>query len=244
MLEEAYEAVEAMSLGTAGASLQEELGDVLLQVVLNAQLAQDTESFTIENVIDSINAKMRRRHPHVFKPTGHKVTEESIRQSWESIKLEEKASQGNSSTKLASQLATIAKSFPATIQAQKIGRLTEKLNFDWSDPREVLDQVQSELDEVREAMLPANKENPEYIAAVAEEIGDVYFSLAQLCRHLGLDSEVVALNANAKFNRRLTKLETLALAQGIPIDQATPEVREEWWAQVKRQEKSSLKTER
>lgn len=253
MLEEAYEAVEAMSLGgkKAGNLIQEELGDVLLQVVLNAQIAQDEKTFTIEGVIDSINQKMRRRHPHVFEPSGSVVTDQSIKQSWETIKQQEKAQESKYRTKLTAQLATIAKSFPATIQAQKIGRLTEKINFDWSHPSEVLNQVQSELDEVKEALHRASPTQilqeshaiqepqppPEYLDAVAEEIGDVYFSLAQLCRHLGLDSEVVALKANTKFTTRLTKLETLALSQGTTIEQATRKAREEWWTQVKREEK-------
>lgn len=252
MIEEAYEAVEAMGADfsqspEAASHLAEELGDVLLQVVLNAQIAKDTGLFSMDDVIRTINDKMRRRHPHVFseqREARESLSEESIRTKWEQIK-EQEGKGSKSGSRLVEQIATISKSFPSTIQAQKIGRIAEKSNFDWDKPEQVLKQLRDEIDEVVEAMETGKKqigadltqENLGHLLSVkdkiAEEIGDVYFTLAQLCRHLGLDSEIVATMGNQKFCRRFKQMESLAQAEGASIDALSASDRERLWAQVK-----------
>ena len=247
-----YEAVEAMghdlsSSPEASRHLAEELGDVLLQVVLNAQVAKDTTHFTIEDVIRGINDKMRRRHPHVFASgllSREAITEESIRIHWQNEK-EREGKGAFPASKLGEQLATVSKSFPATIQAQKIGRLAEKVDFDWETPAQVLKQLQEEVGEVAQAMEESEKKTGAPLcqenlapfhsenAKIAEEIGDVYFTLAQLCRHLGYDSEVVASMGNKKFSRRFRKMEEFARDEGRSFGDLSSGDRERLWAQVK-----------
>jgi MazG family protein len=257
MLEEAYEAVDAMSgdfLSNPHDAhhLAEELGDVLLQVVLNAQVAKDANFFSIEDVIQMVNQKMRRRHPHVFaekNQTEEPVSEKAIRAKWEQIKeLEGKVPKAGS--RLSEQLSTISKGFPSTTKAQKIGRIAEKMHFDWDKPVNVLHQLKNEIVEVTEAFEDAKnqlgtdllQENLSHVPAaidkIAEEIGDVYFTLAQLCRHLCLDSEIAATTGNRKFTRRFLQMEELALQEGLSINMLSLQDRERLWAQVKINEAS------
>ena len=235
MLEEAYEAVEVM-VGDRPAELCEELGDVLLQVVLNAQVALDAKTFTLVDVIAGINAKMRRRHPHVFADTaGAVVTAASVHLKWEEIKAAEKATLADTPNSLgevpaASGLfaAALGKQ-PATAQALKIGKIAAKVRFDWDNTAEVWSQVRSEVEE-----LAAELDHPTPDRAkIAEELGDLYFSLAQLSRHLDLDPEIVALDANRKFLRRFTLLEALAAEQKVALTTATRVQLEDLWRQVK-----------
>lgn len=231
MIEEAYEASDAMADGDAK-EIQGELGDVLLQVVLNAQLALDAKTFSLVDVIQGIDEKMRRRHPHVFAADGGKdaVTSGQVRQTWDVIKAEEKAT-GKAKPKEGA-FAEAEKVHPATLQAQKIGKIAQKIRFDWHDPAEVFAQVRSEIDEVHAELVAAKRSK----AKLAEEIGDVYFSLAQLCRHLDLDPEVVALDANRKFLRRFKRLEELAQKKGKAVAASSREELEALWQAVKQQE--------
>ena len=234
MIEEAYEASEAMASDDA-VEIQGELGDVLLQVVLNAQLAKDDERFSIVEVIKGIDDKMRRRHPHVFGPKGEASADEGIsvaevRSNWDVIKAEEKAKAGK--TKAKGAFADAEKKQPASLQAEKIGKIAEKIRFDWDSPDEVFAQVRSEVDEVA-AELAKKKRSK---AKLAEEIGDLYFSLTQLCRHLELDPEIVAVDANRKFLRRFARLEEIAGKRKLPLAKAKREELEALWKAVKREE--------
>lgn len=230
MIEEAYEAAEAMASGDASA-IRDELGDVLLQVVLNSQVAKDSGHFDVVDVIESINAKMLRRHPHVFgdddaKAAGH------VPGKWEAIKAAEKATAGASP---AGVFAEAAKVQPASRQALKIGKIAGKIRFDWDSPQEVFAQVRSEVDELAAELTTSALDK----IKVAEEIGDVMFSLVQLCRHLELDPEVTALDANRKFLRRFAALECLANERRIDATKAPRHVLEELWKDVKRRENKS-----
>lgn len=233
MIEEAYEAAEAMVMGDTPA-IREELGDVLLQVVLNSQIAHDEKTFSIVDVIQGINAKMRRRHPHVFgtdaeKESLNNLTSDGVRSNWEVIKANEKAESGAAPR---SFFADAEGKGPATLQAQKIGKIAAKVRFDWETPSEVFAQVRSEVDEVEHEMKHGmDKEK------LAEEIGDLYFSLAQLCRHLDLDPELVSIDANRKFLRRFSVLEGIAKAQGKDVTKATRDELEQLWRDVKKTEK-------
>ncbi len=217
MLEEAYEAADAMSAGDPRA-ICDELGDVLLQVVLNAQIASDEETFTLEDVIRGIDEKMVRRHPHVFGGAAGK---------WEEIKAAEKKALP---PKAAGTFAEAEKKSPASAQAVKIGKIAKTIKFDWDHPTEVLAQLKSELVE-----LEAEFARKEFDAAkTAAELGDVYFSLAQLCRHLDLDPETVAMDGNKKFLRRFEKLEGIAGAKGKVVAAMARDELEALWAEAKK----------
>jgi MazG family protein len=229
MLEEAYEAAEAM-LGTDEAHILEELGDVLLQVVLNAQLAHDAQAGDIRDVIRGINAKMIRRHPHVFARGDVAIGSEQVKQNWELIKAQEKPSQ---------QVATsyfhdVRKVRPALTQAFKIGKKARAINFDWLTSAEVVAQLRSELHELDEELQSASPDQ----ARVRQELGDVFFSLAQLSRHLGFEPEDIAQEGNLKFLRRFERLEKLAAGQGHDVRSLSREELEALWVLAKKTEKN------
>jgi nucleoside triphosphate diphosphatase len=229
MIEEAYEAAEAMS-GTDLNDIRDELGDVLLQVILNAQIASDNAGFSIVDVIRSINQKMLRRHPHVFSPDKDSITTEQVRGNWEKIKAEEKLTRATAPEAV---FAGSEKKQPASLQALHIGKVAAKINFDWDTPAEVFAQLKSEIAEVEKEM-QARKVDP---AKVSEEIGDVFFSLGQLCRHLKLDPETVAMDGNRKFLRRFSSLESIAAAEGVDVKKAARDDLEKLWMRAKNSEK-------
>jgi len=235
MVEEAYEASDAMAADDP-AAIQDELGDVLLQVVLNAQVARDCGQFQVADVIRGIDAKMRRRHPHVFggaTERGQVKTAGDVRQAWDVIKAAEKAEKATVAGEVESGLfADAEKRSPATLQALKIGKIAGKVRFDWDSADEVFVQLVSEVDELRAELTSARRDE----VKTAAEIGDVYFSLAQLCRHLGLDPEIVARDGNRKFLRRFAQLEQLAAARGVDVQTASRNQLEALWQDVKRQE--------
>ncbi len=230
MLEEAYEACAVMGsdqVKSRGSELLDELGDVLLQVVLNAQLAKDEGMFTINDVVRNIDEKMRRRHPHVF---GHLASEEltvaEIHKNWDAIKADERKKIGV--TDEPGIFQKVAKGqFPATLQALAIGKKAKEIAFDWDKPSEVLTQFQSEVSELAAAV---DEGDPK---AISDELGDVYFSLAQLCRHLGVDPEAVAQQGNLKFLERFAKMESIACEAKIDILKTTRDEKEALWLKAK-----------
>lgn len=232
MIEEAYEAVNAMASGDSK-TICEELGDVLLQVVLNAQVATDSNQFTIGNVVEAIEQKMRRRHPHVFESKSDVDTPEKVREQWKKIKAKEKKPM--STHELLGQVKECVTScYPSTRQAYEIGKLSRKVNFDWQSAKAVFEKLESELDELRRAL-----EVGDYAptSEVYSELGDLYFSAAQLCRHLGLDPEMVAIDGNRKFVGRFRQLAKQAKREGVDLMSATPSQMESLWGQVKQQER-------
>jgi len=227
MIEEAYEAADALG-GDNADEKADELGDVLLQVVLNAQVAKDEGSFDILDVINKITAKMIRRHPHVFGNEQER-SERSIAEvktKWQEIKNLERGSK----PKEKGIFHAAKKVNPSTTQSLKIGKIASQNNFDWDDPREVLDQLISEMEEVKEAFedVKTNK------AHVIEELGDVYFTVSQLCRHLGADPEVVSRDANFKFLGRFEKVEKIAQSKGVEVKNASKKELESFWNEAKK----------
>jgi len=236
MIEEAYEAVDVMEPADP-VKLQEELGDVLLQVVLNAQLAKDAGTFTIKDVIEGLDAKMRRRHPHVFGDSANPSSKTSrektaIRAKWDEVKAAEKANQKSKSNadvffKLKSGNMT-----PASRLAVAIGKIAKKIDFDWPEAQDVLRQLESEVSELKSDILnAATKES------IAAEMGDVYFCLSQLCRHLDLDPELCAVDGNKKFLNRFAVLEEIARKKNIDVNQAGTTILEKLWQEAKQLEK-------
>ena len=221
MIEEAYEAADVMDPARPD-KMREELGDVLLQVVLNSQLALDAGTFNISDVISGLDAKMRRRHPHVFGESESNYTPQhqdksKIRAKWEEIKSKENAASGEAKSGVFASIKA-GQVTPASRHAVAIGKIARRIAFDWSDPQEVLRQVESEIAELRHEII--NSKNP---AKIHEEMGDVFFSLGQLCRHLEIDPEICAIDGNKKFLTRFESLERLAIDEGIDIESAGTE---------------------
>ena len=248
MIEEAYEAVDVMEPADP-VKLQEELGDVLLQVVLNAQLAKDAGTFTIKDVIEGLDSKMRRRHPHVFgdseNPSAKTSREKTaIRAKWDEVKAAEKLTEKltEKSTGKASQKSKpdagvfsnlkSGKITPASRLAVTIGKIAKKIDFDWSEAQDVLQQLESEVSELKSDI--SNAATKESIAA---EMGDVYFCLSQLCRHLDLDPELCAIDGNKKFLNRFAALEEIARKKNIDVNQAGTTTLEKLWQEAKQLEK-------
>lgn len=226
MLEEAYEAVAAIESGD-DAELAGELGDVLLQVVLHAQIATDEERFTIDDVIAGITAKIRRRHPHVF---GDAVadTPAEVHARWDEIKRAEKA--GGEQSEEQGLLGDIPASLPALMRAQKISRRVVGVGFEWETLEDVWTKFHEEVDELK-ATEPGSPE-------AAEEIGDILFTLVNVARKQGIDAEEALRSACDKFTLRWRDMERAAADAGRDIAAHSLEEMEDLWRSAKERERS------
>lgn len=196
LIEEAYEVLEAIDEGDDN-HLKEELGDLFLQVVFHAQVAQDGGRFAIEDIAKDISDKLVRRHPHVF---GELIVTDSgtVLKNWEEIKKAEKASKGIVHK---SVLQSISRALPALYEAGKVSKKAAKLGFDWEKPTDVFGKIDEELAETRKAIKSGKKE------AIEDELGDVLFTVANLCRKLGVNPEIALKGATQKFRTRFAKME-------------------------------------
>ena len=194
MLEEAYEAVDAIDDGDV-ANLREELGDVLLQVVLHAQIAKDNNEFDIEDVAKELSDKLIHRHPHVFG-NAHVDSADDVVTNWDKLKKEEK-------TYRKSILDGISKSQSALMSAQKISKKVVKVGFEWENVESLKDCIKSEYKEFEEAVETGDKEKME------DEMGDIFFATVNLARWYKIDAEQALLGANKKFTKRFKKMEEL-----------------------------------
>ncbi len=194
MLEEAYEAVDAIDDGDV-ANLREELGDVLLQVVLHAQIAKDNNEFDIEDVAKELSDKLIHRHPHVFG-NAHVNSADDVVTNWDKLKKEEK-------TYRKSILDGISKSQSALMSAQKISKKVVKVGFEWENVESLKDCIKSEYKEFEEAVETGDKEKME------DEMGDIFFATVNLARWYKIDAEQALLGANKKFTKRFKKMEEL-----------------------------------
>lgn len=234
MIEEAYEAVDAIESGDVQ-HLREELGDVLLQVVLQSQIAADAGEFDIDDVCRDINAKMIRRHPHIFGAADASTPEE-VEQLWSQVKLKEKEAQagdGSADSQPESLLDSVPKSFPALMQAQKISRKAVACGFEWNTVQDVWDQVRSEIGEFNAAETPAQREL---------EFGDILFSLVNVARKEGIDAETALRRSNGKFRHRWSFIEGAAWAQGKTPEDLTTDELQQLWDQAKQQERGAETT--
>ena len=195
MLEEAYEAVDAMDSGDMK-HLKEELGDVLLQVLLHAQIADDEGEFNLDDVAKGLNEKLIHRHPHVFGNTKVNSTQDII-DNWDKLKKEEKPDRK-------SAMDGISKSQSALMSAQKISKRAVKQRFEWPDENSLYECIHSEFEEFKDAVKEGNKDHME------EEMGDILFAIVNLARWNSIDAEQALLKANKKFIARFRKMEELA----------------------------------
>ncbi len=216
MIEEAYEAVDAIDEKDP-AHLREELGDVLLQVLLHSQIASETGEFDIEDVAKELKDKLIHRHPHVFGNT-HVSCADDVVVNWDKLKQEEK-------TERKSQMDGISKAQSALMSAQKISKRAVKVGFEWDKVETLWDCVNSELSEFKEACDEKNQEHME------EEMGDILFAVVNLARWHKLDAEQCLITANNKFMKRFRKMEELAVK---PLTEYTFEEFDKLWRSAKK----------
>jgi tetrapyrrole methylase family protein/MazG family protein len=223
-IEETYEVVEAIASGDP-ALLEDELGDLLLQVFLHAAIAAEAGEFTLADVAHTITEKMVRRHPHVF---GTVVVEDAahVARNWDQIKAAEKSGAGGDD-RAAGLLDGVPASLPALAYAAELGRKAAKVHFDWPDVAGVWAKVDEELAELRGEP-----------SAAFEELGDVLFAVAQLARHLGVDAEGALRAAGAKFRRRFGEVERLAAERGVDLSSAGLDVLDTLWDEAKLRERA------
>jgi len=221
MVEEAYEAVHAIESDDVP-EIREELGDVLLQVVLQAQIAADAGEFTIDDVVAAIHAKIVRRHPHVFGEDTALSASEGLAK-WDSIKAAERAQ------KQQGLLDTVPHTLPALMLAQAISRKAVSAGFEWDSLEGVWAKVHEELDELK-AEQPGSPE-------AAEEIGDLLFTIVNLARKQGIDAETALRKTCDKFRSRWSAMEKAAAETGVPLESLGLDAQEALWQAAKRTEK-------
>lgn len=226
-IEEAFELSEAIDSGDNN-EIRDELGDVLLQVVLHAEIARQEKRFDIYDVIHAIASKMVRRHPHVFEDSEHRnfagaKSAEQVLSNWAEIKAAEKG-------KSTAQPLTfdIPQGLPALIRSQKIGEKTTKVDFDWGDAQECWPKIKEEIGELEEAMKGGSS------SEIESELGDVLFSLAQLARHLGLDSEQSLRKTNTRFEERFHRMQQKVVADGKEWKKLSAGEKEIYWKAAKK----------
>jgi tetrapyrrole methylase family protein / MazG family protein len=224
LLEESYEVLEAIDREDWPA-LCEELGDLLLQPVFQARIAEDTGRFNITDSLQQIADKLVRRHPHVFGDT-HAPTSDDVLRNWEQIKRDEKSQNGNGSP-ADSMLESVPRALPALAEAQRMTSRAAKVGFDWRNADEVLDKLREELAELEEARKLADP------MRVADELGDVLFVIVNLARFLKVDSEQALRGTNVKFRERFGYIEQQLHAQGKEIASASLDEMEALWQQAK-----------
>jgi ATP diphosphatase len=228
-LEEAYEVADAIARDDL-ADLKEELGDLLLQVVFHARMAEEQRAFDFGDVVQAITAKLIRRHPHVFADEDL-ATPRDVEGLWERIKAQEKA--GNETASPQGALAGVPVALPALTRALKLQTKASKVGFDWNDPRAVLRKIREETDEIEAELDRAELD----AAATAAEIGDLLFAAVNLARHLNADPETVLRQTNRKFERRFAAIEDDLAARGRLPQDATLEEMEALWQAAKKIER-------
>jgi MazG family protein len=230
LLEEAHEVVEAIEEND-DAHLREELGDLLLQVVMHSQIASETGRFDFDGVAKEIGEKLIRRHPHVF---GDATAADSgaVLQQWDAIKRAEK---GNTHTSL---LDGVSKALPALIQAEKITKRAAKVGFDWPNAAQVIEKIREELAETEETLEAEKLAAPDGHERLEEEIGDLLFSVVNLARKTRVEPEVALHRATGKFASRFRKVESVLSERGKRFEESTLEELDVIWEEIKRKPES------
>ncbi len=220
LLEETYEALAALDAGDPQ-GLREELGDLLLLILLHTQIASDDGEFTIADVLRGVHTKIVHRHPHVF---GDMLAADAgtVLKNWEILKAEERASQGKSE---ASLLAGVSLALPALLQAEQYQKRAHHVGFDWSDVQGVRAKLEEELHEVDAAVGQAEQ---------SAEIGDLLFAVVNLARWFHLDAESALREANARFYKRFSSIEAAARLQGRAVSDLSLDEMEALWQQAKK----------
>ncbi len=231
LIEETYEVIDAIEQKDWG-ELAEELGDVQLQIVFQSQIAQENGWFTIDDVLDHINDKLIRRHPHVFGEESADTSGEVLHR-WEQIKAEEKRHKtrdnGAQGGGAATMLADIPRSQPALLEARQISKKAAQAGFEWRNHQELVDKLREEIDKLQVADASENQEDKE------EEVGDLLFLMVNVARRAGVDPELALRRANRKFRVRFGYIEQELSRKGVSVDQANTDELEQLWQQAKSQ---------
>jgi MazG family protein len=242
-IEEAYEVHDAIERGNRG-ELRDELGDLLLQVVYHARMAEEENAFAFDDVVDAVTRKMIRRHPHVFG--DEKARAATLQKGWwETIKAEEKAEKREDGAEVparpASLLADIPLALPSLTRAVKLQAKAARVGFDWPSLGPVLAKMREELAELEEIATPADPRGAATIEPadprIAEELGDLLFVIANVARHLAIDPETALRSANTKFTRRFAHIESRLAEQGKQPADSTLEEMDTLWDEAKARER-------
>jgi MazG family protein len=224
LIEESYEFIHATNQKDPKA-MEEELGDVLLQILLHSTIAEQKKDFNIESVAKTLANKLIERHPHVFKNNNAKeLSPDQVVENWQKIKAAEKA--GMAPTLIEEKVLH----YPALMSADKIGKKTHDIKFDWDDAAQVAYKVEEEWQELKDELNSLSKNK----AAIEEELGDLLFSVAQLARHLKIDSEIALQKANAKFLKRFHLMEKLIIEDKKDISRMNQAQMDVYWAHAKK----------
>lgn len=237
-IEEAHEVADAIARGDL-VDLKDELGDLLLQVAFHARMAEEAGAFAFPDVVEAITAKLIRRHPHVFGD-ARDLSPAEVKQLWGQIKAQERADKAAARQAAGlpapaeeqNVLAGIPTTLPALTRAWKLQARASTVGFDWKDARLVLDKIREETDEIAEALEGDDK------AAIAEEIGDLLFVVANLARHVDVDPEACLAAASTKFERRFARIEARLAEDGRKPAEASLDEMEALWQQVKQAERA------
>jgi nucleoside triphosphate diphosphatase len=229
-IEEAYEVADAIARRDFE-DLKDELGDLLLQVVYHARMAQEQGSFEFGDVVEAITRKMIRRHPHVFADKNGDIAPASVKSAWERIKAEEKAERASrrphNEAPPSSLLSSVKVGQPALTRALGLQRQAGTVGFDWNDPRAVLNKIHEEANEIEAALDSAHQEE------LAGETGDLLFAVVNLARHVGADPEMALRGTNIKFERRFAYIERALTAKGRKVEDASLEEMDALWNEAK-----------
>ncbi|QIO43632.1 nucleoside triphosphate pyrophosphohydrolase [Rhizobium leguminosarum bv. trifolii] len=231
-IEEAYEVSDAIERSDMD-DLCDELGDLLLQVVFHARMAEEAGEFSFGDVVNAITAKMIRRHPHVFARSAAD-TPDAVKRQWDEIKQAEKRERAERRSRRgitedfnSGFLGSVQRSFPALTEALKLQERAAKVGFDWSAPEPILDKIEEEIGELRVALREGDQ------AKVSDELGDLIFAVVNIGRHVKADPEQAVRGTNTKFRRRFSHIEQVLEAEGETLEAASLERMEEIWQAAK-----------
>jgi len=230
-IEEAYEVADAIERGSP-ADLRDELGDLLLQVVFHARMAEEAGLFDFAAVARSIADKMIRRHPHIFGDAGAKSAD-AVRATWENLKAVERAEKAKATDRPESVLDDVGLGFPALTRAEKLQKRAARVGFDWGAPEPVLAKIAEEIAELGEEMRQGAGED-----RLRDELGDVLFAVVNLARHLKIDPETALRGTNAKFERRFRYMEQALIQRGSSPADSDLDTMEALWTEAKLKERS------
>ena len=219
-IEEAYEVAEAVALGDMDAFC-DELGDLLLQIVFQAQIASEAGNFDLGTIASAISQKMINRHPHIFG-NSNSDTPSTVREQWEELKASERQAKGH--TRI---LDGIASTLPPMMRAVKLQKRAARVGFDWHEAGAVLDKLREEIDEVEAEI------NARNTAALEGEVGDMLFAMVNLARNLNINPETALATTNAKFTARFAHIEDQAKAHNTCLQDCSLEQLEAWWVEAK-----------
>ncbi len=229
-IEEAYEVADAIARDDFD-DLKDELGDLLLQVVYHARMAQERGAFAFGDVVEAVTTKMIRRHPHVFGPDAGQTSQETVNRNWSRIKAEEKAERaarrGEATAAPPSLLASVKSGLPALTRALELQKKASTVGFDWNDPRAVLNKIREETDEIEAALDEGDTSH------VVEEIGDLLFVAVNLARHMKADPESALRQTNAKVMKRFAYIESALRERGKTLEQSSLDEMDALWNEAK-----------